>query len=722
MLRLDKPGKGAVPQYSFDEHDLIKLDGLEMRAGYRNSEGIILTPVGQGPSQHFSHAELRDLLRQNRLKVEVGHFKAGNVLNDCPDSGDLMTRLDGPMEERVRFREALVLAFFELERRLRRDGQRPLKRTDEAITAHADQIRLIAKDYYMKSGGAAASKTAVLPTKFSARSLRRWISAYTNLGRRGLVDNYSHSGNRETRFPSEVRVIMAEEVKGYLSSNKPTKKQIADHVRDRVEELNIEREALGQQPLPVPSRNAVATAIDALDPFTVAVAREGRDKALRKMRQTRAGLTENLVAPLTRVEMDEWRIDLFSIFEENGLLDFIDDEDRKRLGLNGKKTRWWATVAICATTRVIVGMRLSLSPSQYSSLDCLQMILNDKGQYADAVGALSPWNMAGRPTLLVTDGGSAFKAADFRAACADLKIPFEIAVNGLPQMRARIERVFRTMGVNLMPRLSGRSFESIAARGDHDGEAEAALSVDDLAFALTRWVVDIYHNTPHEGLGGDTPLETWDRLVAEWGVRPAPGPEEQAAIFARPMVRNLEGDGITVLGIRYHSDELAQFGLHRRGKAMNIRWSPADLGAIWVKCDGWIRVPAVFDRFKGVTASDWVAAARRLRMNQRERQKISRTIIRAAIKEIETLNDAARRRAGLVTESLDGEVLARIEEQIFIGFGVADHEEAPETRATGDGIGVAVTPIDPTAPTPPPVITPQRRSLGEDADDWDLGN
>ncbi|SIS26578.1 hypothetical protein SAMN05421666_3608, partial [Roseovarius nanhaiticus] len=25
-----------------------------------------------------------------------------------------------------------------------------------------------------------------------------------------------------------------------------------------------------------------------------------------------------------------------------------------------------------------------------------------------------------------------------------------------------------------------------------------------------RWVVDIYHNSPHRGLGGRTPLEQWD--------------------------------------------------------------------------------------------------------------------------------------------------------------------------------------------------------------------
>ena len=72
----------------------------------------------------------------------------------------------------------------------------------------------------------------------------------------------------------------------------------------------------------------------------------------------------------------------------------------------------------------------------------------------------------------------------------------------------------------------------------------------------------IYHNQPHEGLGWDTPIVAWNKAMEEYGVRAAPGPEKQAQIFARPLTRKLEGDGITVLGVRYHSEALAKFGLH----------------------------------------------------------------------------------------------------------------------------------------------------------------
>lgn len=156
---------------------------------------------------------------------------------------------------------------------------------------------------------------------------------------------------------------------------------------------------------------------------------------------------------------------------------------------------------------------------------------------------------------------------------------------------------------------SGRSFESAVARGDNDALGQAVLNVDDLTRVLVRWVVDVYHNTPHEGLGGRTPLEAWEQAMLDWGVTPPPGPELQAQIFARPMTRKLEGDGITILGVRYHSRELATWRLHHHVEKVDIRWSPGDLGAIWVKAGKWVKVPAVFEGFAGLRAEEWALSA-----------------------------------------------------------------------------------------------------------------
>ena len=61
----------------------------------------------------------------------------------------------------------------------------------------------------------------------------------------------------------------------------------------------------------------------------------------------------------------------------------------------------------------------------------------------------------------------------------------------------------------LLDRLNGRTFPNVVERGDHPSGGRACLDADDLAFALVRWIVDIYHDTPQRGLGGRTPLRQW---------------------------------------------------------------------------------------------------------------------------------------------------------------------------------------------------------------------
>jgi putative transposase len=100
-----------------------------------------------------------------------------------------------------------------------------------------------------------------------------------------------------------------------------------------------------------------------------------------------------------------------------------------------------------------------------------------------------------------------------------LGIPVERAIAGAPSMRGSIERMFRTCANGLLPRLNGGTFPNVVERGDHPSGERACLDADDLAFALVRWIVDIYHNTPHLGLRGRTPLRQWQEDHASGNLR-----------------------------------------------------------------------------------------------------------------------------------------------------------------------------------------------------------
>ncbi len=452
------------------------------------------------------------------------------------------------------------------------------------------------------------------------------------------------------------------------ADRKPTETKIVEDVTRAFEAENMRRVANNEVELRVPSRTTVRSAIRSLDPYQVAVARHGIDYARKKYAPVGNGLV--LTRPLERVEIDEFRVDAITLMSSTGLDALLTPEELKELGLDGKKARWMITVAICATTRCIVGMTISRDAKGSAAKQVLQMVVSDKGKWSDAVGALGSWCMYGRPELVVTDNGTAFISETFRHACADLGCGHEFTQPGTPEMRARIERLFRTISVTLLRRLTGHTFSSITEKGNSDPKARAALTFDDFAFAMVRWIVDIYHNQPHEGLDGETPLDCWRRLTRQYGVAPSPCNREFRLIFGERLSRKLDKTGITVMGLRYHSEELAVW-MNRNGEAeLDVAWHPRDIGAIlvWIDDKRWIEVPALDPRFHGVAAQTWMIAARHLKSVHPRRKEFDHDTIFAAIKAIDARNAEAVALAGLLVEDWNEEKLAQIEKRLFVGF------------------------------------------------------
>jgi putative transposase len=81
------------------------------------------------------------------------------------------------------------------------------------------------------------------------------------------------------------------------------------------------------------------------------------DYARKKFAPVGNGL--NLTRPLERVEIDEYRADAMTLMTAAGLDRYLSPKELADLGLDGKNKRWLITVAICATTRCIVGMSIT---------------------------------------------------------------------------------------------------------------------------------------------------------------------------------------------------------------------------------------------------------------------------------------------------------------------------------------------------------------------------
>lgn len=485
-------------------------------------------------------------------------------------------------------------------------------------------------------------------------------------------------------------------VRNYLSPDKPTIAKIVEDVEMAFAAENLVREADGKSPLKRPSRETIRREINDLGLFECTVAREGLEKARMKFAPVGQGL--DVTRPLERVEMDEWMVDLRTLVAGADLKELLDDETCKALGLDDeddekgkkvKKVRMWLTVAICTTTRCILAMKLSPTPSARSAIQTIDMITRDKGVWADAVGALSPWNMSGTPEQIVTDCGSAFDNYDTRAAASDLGIDIMNAAGGIPELRARIERLFGTMSCGLMVRLTGRTFRNVAEKGSYDPDKRAAFDLDDLSEALVRWVIDVYHNKPHEGLGGETPAHCWNRLVERYGVAPMPSLKLRRLAMGTRLDKTVTKTGVTVLGVRYHSEELARWFMHAKSKDVRVRWYGEDLGAIAVELDGqWTEVPSVLGVFKGENAWVWRAALSEIRASVAAQKAVNEEVIFKALARLKDIDGAARARQGLLVTHMTAESLERAEDELVAGLNFDETPVASALQPAADGLGL----------------------------------
>ena len=553
--------------YAFGHFDRVKIDGMHWRPVSSNEVGWVFSQAdGTGASHQFRHSVLSTLGATQRLRVEQNYFSPIAARQRLDESAVTLSLLSKAQQTRMFERKVWTQAFLELER------ERKVNRTYHAITANEDDLTLaafkLAKS--LKGGQVTHASKGVELKKFpSGRSLLTWVAAFEKSGLAGLVDKIHLRGGRDRKMIAEGISLLMGEVRGYMHPERPTMHTIEMRVKGAFQARNKEREAQGLPSLKCPSRETVRRAVRSLDPFQTEFHRYGPAAARKKFAPVGKGL--NLERPLQRVEIDEWDIDLIALLAETGVLEWFSDDERVALGLAGKKVRWKLTVAMCATTRCILAMVLTPSAKSSAAIQAIKMVLSDKGQLTTAVKAYGGWHMHGVPEEVVTDNGSAFTSEEFQIVCADLGISATRTVAGVPELRGRIERFFRTMGGNLMSELSGRTFSNIVEKGDSDPGERACLTENDLATILVRWVVDVYHNTEHEGLDGETPVQCWDRLTKTFCVTSPPDVDKSRQIFGQKLKRKVGKKGLRILGVHYHSDNLVAHFLNSSERDLEIR-------------------------------------------------------------------------------------------------------------------------------------------------------
>lgn len=694
--------------FSLDKDHVYRMQSTDWGFAYSTNGQVTFYAI-EDPHRKatYQFSTLNRLSAEGSIEVRPYALLPENLRPvQCNMTDDVfINQLPFATRKRLRMKHAMVLSYLDLV------ALKKFKINDEEIENHMSAIRDGAELYLAEElpdpefdeqlkkwekgeGPKPRSKSAVeLPGKVAGGTVRKWAAVYKKGGLPALVDRIRDRGNHFSYFSIEEMSLLARVVnKQYLSRQRKKLSTVLADVKEAFKQENERREETGDKKLRVPGRDALRKYVKSLNKFHVLVARHGHDEAMKKMRPTFKGL--EVGRPFERVEMDEWRIDLLTILAQSGLLQMFSPEERENMGLFGTLKRWWMVGAIDCRTNCFVGLCLTPNPKTSSAIKCLRMVVSDKGQFADEIGTFSPWSMFGTPETLFVDNGSAFKSNLFRSVCTDLGITKVQTIAGQASMRGKIERSFRTLGTTLLPRLDGRTFGSVVERGTHPAEERACHTIEDLIYALVRWVVDVYHNTPQETLNLRTPLEQWEADLEEgnYPLMSAPTKRRKRIAFGLPLERVLQKDGIRILNVQYQSSDLATEFLSNGNHKVNVRWFEEDIGTIEVGLDGsWYEVSTVCDHFDGVDASTWIAARRALRARDAKRLEWEENVIAQTIADIEALNSARKAECKIIDHDWNEKRFKAVEREAMASFDITPSRD--KLVQTADGYGRSVTPV-----------------------------
>jgi putative transposase len=223
----------------------------------------------------------------------------------------------------------------------------------------------------------------------------------------------------------------------------------------------------------------------------------------------------------------------------------VDPIDREPIG------RPWLTVAIDTNIRCIAGFHITLeAPSATSVALCLTHVAMDKAPWLAMREVDASWPVQGKPRQLGVDNGSDFHSQAFERGCSQHGITIEWRPPGRPHFGGVIERVIGTL-MGLVHGLPGTTFSNVGQRGSYDSDKAACLTLEEVEHWLAIAVAKYYHQNPHEGLDGQTPLRRWQEgvttLQAEGGSVLVPRNSRAYLVDFLPVLRrSLQRNGITI--------------------------------------------------------------------------------------------------------------------------------------------------------------------------------
>lgn len=382
-------------------------------------------------------------------------------------------------------------------------------------------------------------------------SLRRWASAFERDGEAGLIDARHLRASEplhgiDPRWLDVLRAVLDE----HVGASRPTHELLLDRVDARA----VEQHGLDV----IPKRWKAKQAVRELTRGT---------NALRGSTKSKRSIANRPDAPFGRL-----------VATRPGEYLLVDTTTLDVFAMDPVTLRWVGvelTIAVDLFSRCVVALRLS--PVSTKAVDASLVLFEavSPDSKARTGGGLLPYAGVptavlvagdGRPAVglpavapetLVVDHGKIYVSAHLRSVCARLGISIQPARPFQPTDKAVVERIFRTIGEDLLAALPGYKGPDVYGRGEHP-ELEAYYFLDELALIIREWIAERYHRRPHHGLvvpkvpGLDLcPNDAFELGIARAGRMLVPARADLVYDFLPVAWRTIQPYGVELHGLRY---------------------------------------------------------------------------------------------------------------------------------------------------------------------------
>jgi putative transposase len=405
------------------------------------------------------------------------------------------------------------------------------------------------------------------PNPPSPITIYRWNRALVSAqyDSRSLISKTHLKGKAGSRLHPDLQALVQEAIEQvYLSPQRATIEDTYSHLEFLVANANKFRDAASK--LIAPSKSTVTRAVRSLDKYEAAVARNGPVIANKQFRVSGRGPQASRI--LERVEIDHTPLDLFVICS------------RTHLPM-GRPT---LTVAIDKYSRMVLGVHIGFDgPSIEAVFACLRHAILPKSELKTEYPDIeNPWPCYGTITELVCDNGLEFHALELERVAFETGMTLTFCPKRAPYYKGAVERVLKTINYKLAHGIPGTSFARWFHREDYDSQAQAVIPFDVLRSILFRWLVDIYAQSIHRGIG-TTPYAKWIEGTQSFTPTLPVSPERLDIALGRTVERSLNHAGIELHNLRYNGAELLkirrQLGSTTR---VEVRYYIGDLSYIHV--------------------------------------------------------------------------------------------------------------------------------------------